>query len=228
MNVPAPSAAFETLLPAAVATVELAGAGDPALLLTEERVLRARATPARIAEFAAGRFCARRAVARFGIVDCPIGAHDDHRPRWPQSLTGSITHTEAFSAAAVGDRRRFLAIGIDAERIGGVSPDLWSRVLRSSEREWLERLPTAVQATVATLLFSAKEAFYKCQYEITRQWLDFHDVTIDCFGDNRNREGLAVRPAGRVRLFEQGCGPVFVRYAVSRGLVLTAVAIAAP
>lgn len=222
------STLFEALLPAEVATAELTGAGDPALLLTEERLLRARAAPARIAEFAAGRTCARRAAARFGIVDCPIGAHDDHRPQWPQSLTGSITHTAGFSAAAVGERRRFQAIGIDAEIIGSVSPDLWSRVLRPAERDWLEDLPIAVQATVATLLFSTKEAFYKCQYEVTRQWLDFHDVTIECFGGNRDRDGLAVRPAGRVKLFDDGRGPVFVRYAVTRDLVVTAVAIVAP
>lgn len=219
---------FEALLPAEVATAVLTGAGDPALLLADEHVLRARATPARIAEFAAGRCCARRAVARFGFVDCPVGAHDDRRPRWPQSLTGSITHTAGFSAAAVAERRRFKAIGIDAEPIGSVTPELWSRVLRRSERQWLERLPAASQAIVATLLFSAKEAFYKCQYEITRQWLDFHDVTIDCFGDHGNRDGLAVRPVGHVRLFEEGGAPVIVRYAVTRELVLTAVAIAAP
>lgn len=227
MNPARLSTLFEALLPAEVATVELTGAGDPASLLAEERLLCARAAPARIAEFAAGRFCARRAVARFGIVDCPIGAHDDRRPRWPRSLTGAITHTAGFSAAAVGERRRFRAIGIDAERIGSVTPDLWSRVLRPAERDWLEALPAAAQAIVATLLFSAREAFYKCQYEMTRQWLDFHDVTIDCFGDSRNRDGLAVRPVGRVRLFDASRDPVVVRYAVTRELVLTAVAIAA-
>lgn len=221
------SGELEALLPAGVATAELTGAGDPALLLADERVLRARAAPARIAEFAAGRACARRAAARFGVVDCPIGAHEDHRPCWPLSLTGSITHTHGFSAAAVGERCRFQAIGIDAERIGSVSPDLWSRVLRPAEREWVEGLPEQFQATVATLLFCAKEAFYKCQYEVTRQWLHFHDVTIDCEGDHLNRGGLAVRPAGRVRLFAQGCGPVVVRYAVTRELVLTALTIAA-
>lgn len=222
-----PSALFEALLPPDVATAQLTGAGDPALLLADEHVLRAQAAPARVAEFAAGRLCARRAAARFGILDCPIGAHADRRPRWPQSLTGSITHTAGFTAAAVGERRRFQAIGIDAERIGGVSPDLWSRVLLPAERDWLERLPVAFQVTVATLLFSAREAFYKCQYEVTRQWLDFHDVAIDCFGSLPTRDGLTVRPVGHVRLFDHGRGPVVVRYAVTRELVLTALTIGA-
>lgn len=216
------SALLEALLPPGVATAELSGAGDPDLLLGTERLLLEHSAPGRAAQFAAGRLCARRAAAEFGIVDFPIGALSDRRPHWPQPLTGCITHTDGFAAAAVGDRRRFRAIGIDAERIGSVSRDLWSYLMRPEEIDWLESLPSPLRATVATLLFSAKEAFYKCQYEVTEQWLEFRDVALDFFGPNLDRNSFAVRPVGKVKLFEQGGGPAIVRFAFTRDLVLTA------
>jgi 4'-phosphopantetheinyl transferase EntD len=227
MNPPRISELFQALLPPAAATAELAGTGDPALLLGGERLLVRQATPLRAAEFAAGRICARHAAARFGVVDCPIGVREDRRACWPELLTGSITHTDGFCAAAVGERRRFRAIGIDAERIGAVSPDLWSQWLLPEEADWLDRLPRSVQATVATLLFSAKEAFYKCQYEVTQQWLEFRDVCLDFDGRHLERNSFAVRPVGGVRLLEPGSGPVIVRYAITRELVLTAVTLSA-
>ena len=36
---------------------------------------------------------------------------------------------------------------------------------------------------MATVLFSAKEAFYKCQYALTRNWLGFEDVIVEA-GEN--------------------------------------------
>jgi 4'-phosphopantetheinyl transferase EntD len=39
------------------------------------------------------------------------------------------------------------------------------------------------RSTAATVIFSAKEAYYKCQYSLTRRWLDFQDVLIDMTGD---------------------------------------------
>lgn len=227
MNPCRTSAAFAALLPRAAAAAELAGRGDPALLPAAERLLLRRATPRRAAEFAAGRLCARRAAAAFGVATGPIGVRADRRARWPESLTGSITHTDGFCAAAVGERRRFRAIGIDAERIGGVSRELWDRVLRPEEADWLERLPRPLQATAATLLFSAKEAFYKCQYEVTQQWLEFRDIALEVGGRALPEGGVAVRPVNGAGLAAPGGRPVIVRYAVAGDLVLTAVTLSA-
>lgn len=221
------SSLLQESLPAGVATAELPGEGDPDLLLDGERQLLGRAAPKRAREFAAGRLCARRALAQFGIVNFPIGERDDHRPQWPEHLTGSITHTDGYSAAAVGERQRFQAIGIDAESIGSVSEDIGSHVLLASEMDWLESLPAPEQAKVATLLFSAKEAFYKCQYEVTGQWLEFKDITVDFFGWNLDRGSFAVRPVRRVELFERGGGPAIGRFACTHDRVVTAIAIAA-
>lgn len=219
------SALLEELLPAGVAAAELVGEGDPALLYSGERKLLGRVAPKRAREFAGGRLCARRAAAQFGIVDVPIGVRDDRRPLWPRLLTGSITHTDGFSASAVGQRWQFRAIGIDAERIGCVSSDLWSHVFLPAETDWLKSLPVSEQAKAATLMFSAKEAFYKCQYEVTEQWLEFKDVAVDFFNGNLGRGGFTVRPGNSDKLFVGDGGPAIVHFVCINGLVLSAIAL---
>jgi 4'-phosphopantetheinyl transferase EntD len=108
-----------------------------------------------------------------------------------------------------------------------VSADLWSQILLPLELDWLESLPVSVQANIATLLFSAKEAFYKCQYEVTQQWLEFRDITLDFFSRNLERNSFAVHPVGKVKLFEESAGPVIVRFAFTRELVVTAITLPA-
>ncbi len=219
------SVLFEELLPAGVAAAELTGEGDVKLLMPEERRIVSAAVAKRVGEFAAGRLCARRALSQFAINDFPLDSEPDRRPRWPMHVVGSITHTDGFSAAAVGERGRFSGIGIDAERVGSVTRDVWDQVLLPDERRWLETMSPVEQDQLSTLIFSAKEAFYKCQYAMTSQWLEFSDVTLDLAGWNLGSGSFAVRPLTHVKFFE-GRGPAIMgRFAFRRGLVLTAIAV---
>jgi 4'-phosphopantetheinyl transferase EntD len=221
------SAVFQELLPAGIATAELSGAGDPALLAPGERKHLGAAVAKRAADFAAGRLCAQRALAQFGVHDHVLAVGSDRRPQWPPSLIGSITHTNGFSAAAVAERARFRGIGIDAESVGRVSREVWGEVLLPEEQKWLETLEPREQAQIAALMFSAKEAFYKCQYELTSQWLDFQDVALDVVGWNMAFGSFAVRPRKSAKIFEAYRGRLIGRFAFRRGLVLTGIAIVA-
>lgn len=221
-----PSVLFAALLPPGVATAELDAPGNPVLLLAAERADLGAATPGREREFAAGRLCARSAAARLGANE-PIGTRADRRAHWPRLLTGSITHTDGFAAAAVGERTRFRAIGIDAQKLGRLSRELWCSVLTPAEAQRVEGLPRALQARVATLLFSAKEAFYKCQYEVTQQWLEFAEVTVDVVGPVAGGGRFTVTPDDRAGRPGLGIVPPIGRYMYARGMVLTAMALGA-
>jgi 4'-phosphopantetheinyl transferase EntD len=221
------SAIFQELLPAGIATAELSGDGDVALLHAGERKHLGAAVAKRASEFAAGRLCAHRALTQFGVADHVLGVGTDRRPQWPAALVGSITHTQGFSAAAVAERARFRGIGIDAESIGRVTRDVWGEVLLTEEQRWLERLESREQAHIAALIFSAKESFYKCQYELTAQWLDFHDVALDLVGWNLGFGSFAVRPRKSAKIFEAHPGRMIGRFAFRRGLVLTGIALSA-
>jgi 4'-phosphopantetheinyl transferase EntD len=134
-------------------------------------------SPKRLREFAGGRVCARRVLAELGHDGFALRRGADRRPIWPDGIVGSITHSSGYCAAAAAPARIFRAIGLDAERVG-VERGLWPQICLPAEIEWLESLPAELRTTAATLIFSAKEAFYKCLCGAGGGWLDFHDVAV--------------------------------------------------
>ena len=195
-------------------------------LFAEEAALVARAVPGRQREFAVGRHCAHRALARIGVPAGPLLASPDRAPRWPEGIVGSITHTRAgaagFCAAAVAERRRVAALGIDAESAEPLPRSLWHQVLDPEEARGLEREPAGVH--LAKVIFSAKEATYKALSSGVGKVLDFADVHIHLLAPRgafvaelRFPEAPALVPGARC----EG------RFATAGDLVLTAVALPA-
>ena len=196
-------------------------------LLAPERAGLGAVSSGRLREFSAGRYCAHRAVESFGVAAVPITQRADGRTRWPEPLTGSITHSEGLAFAALARNQHLRAIGIDVEHIGRFTPGLWRLVLVDSEMEHVEALPLSAQARVATVIFSAKEAFYKCQYEVTQRWMAFRDVAVDLHSVGLEQGYCAIRPASACSPFNCGVDPPLVSFAVSRDLVMTATVILA-
>jgi len=181
-----------TLFPPGAVAAELREPGDPQLLLPAEAMYVRRAVPKRVREFAAGRLCARRALAEFGIVDFPIQVADDRQPVWPGSMVGSITHTAGYGAAVVSERRSAAALGLDSEVVGDVKAELWPRICVPTESAWVESLPASEQAAAVTLIFSAKEAFYKLQEAVTGKF-DLEVVASDATPFDASVGSLASR-----------------------------------
>lgn len=173
------SSSLIELFPMGAVAAELQVPGDPALLLPAERDHIGRSVSKRVQEFTAGRLCARRALQEFGIVDFAIRVAADRQPLWPAHMCGSITHTTGFCAAVVAQRNSLLSVGIDSEVQGQVKPDVWSTICLPLELAWLGSLPPPDRGAAATLIFSAKEAFYKCQYPLIRRTMGFHEVNIE-------------------------------------------------
>jgi 4'-phosphopantetheinyl transferase EntD len=169
---------LRSLFPPGTLAAELRGPGDPAALFPEEAQCLHGAVAKRAQEFAAGRLCARRLLREFGIEDFPIKAAKDRQPLWPDSLVGSITHTAGFCAAVAARKNQTSALGIDSELAGSVKEELWRGICTPHETSWLRTLPQAEQSRAATLIFSAKEAFYKCQFPLVQERLRFHDATV--------------------------------------------------
>ena len=78
-----------------------------------EAIAVARAVPKRVAEFAAGRRAARRALDSIGreAVDLPAGPN--RAPVWPEGVTGSITHDGDLALAAVALLGEVRSLGLD-------------------------------------------------------------------------------------------------------------------
>jgi 4'-phosphopantetheinyl transferase EntD len=172
------SAALGELFPFGAHAAVLREPGDPNLLYPAERPYLGRAVLQRAQEFAGGRLCARRALAALGIEEFPVHRGEDRAPLWPAGIVGSIAHTAGFCVAVAARTLHLKSVGIDCEIIGRVKPDLWRRICTAAEMSWLASLEESERGLASTLIFSAKEAFYKCQYPLTREFLSFEDAHV--------------------------------------------------
>ena len=145
----------------------------------EEAKQVASAVAVRRAHFTAGRLSAHAALDALGIPSSPLLSDAARAPIWPTGVVGSITHTNGFCGAVVAPRTRYHGLGIDAEQRGHATEDLWGEILTTAELRWLREQPTSQRAEIATIIFCAKEAFYKCQYQVTKSWLGFEGAEVE-------------------------------------------------
>lgn len=216
------SATIAALFAESVVAFETRSPVDPGVLSPAEAVHVARAAPKRVAEFAAGRACARRALAELGMPGFILLVGADREPLWPAGVVGSITHVIGFCgvvAARIGTVR---SIGVDAERRDAVHQRLWSQIAAPEELAWLTSLNPDIAVEHATLIFSAKEAFYKCQFPLTREWLSFSDVSVSV-----HRDRFEISPRRTLALEAIAPPPWSGRFAVIESLVLTGFALPA-
>jgi 4'-phosphopantetheinyl transferase EntD len=226
MNPARLSATLGSLFPPGAVAAELLSPGDPELLSPAEAVFVGRAVPKRVQEFAAGRLCARRALAEFGIVDFPIVVAEDRQPVWPDTMVGSITHTAGFCAAVVAERRCADALGLDSEVVGDVTARIWHSICVPLETAWVRSLPPAERAAAVTLIFSAKEAFYKCQYPIARERLGFHDARVEAVGWGAAEGVFNIHATRDIVISTRTALPIQGRYRFHEAFVTAGIALA--
>ncbi len=174
-------------------------------LWPEETAYIQKAVEGRRAEFTAGRVLARRAVAMLGGPDCAIPPGSRNMPVWPAGYCGSISHAHGYVAAAVARKHDLLSLGIDFEDAGRFRRELEKKIASPEEIALnFEGLGPDDRQMALAIMFSAKEAFYKCQYPLTGQYLGFLEAwaAID-FGQRSFRlKVLAETPALMRRDFD--------------------------
>ena len=214
---------LQALLPTGVAchVAEVAGpAGLPVSALPEAI---ASSVPRRQREFCAGRACAAAALTELGhVVTAPLAIGPDGAPQWPGGYVGSISHDSGLAAAVVAPAHRLAALGFDLAQT--FTPDQAADVLGlvAPESEVARLSAMHIDPLVAlTLLFSAREALFKCLAPRLRRYFDFLDVALaraqpGLLGLRLKIDLAADHPSGRV--FD-------VRYRMQRGMALCAVAL---
>jgi 4'-phosphopantetheinyl transferase EntD len=187
------SSILETLFGPDVTSIVASPEDHDVPLKPEEAQCVRGAVEKRVREFAAGRACARRALARLGVHDHPLVIGTDRAPVWPDGITGSITHCPGFVAAAVARRESVDGLGLDAEPLTPLNEEVFRIVCTPSERiSVVEGDPLWAKA-----LFCAKEAVFKCLFPVYKVWLDFQDVDVVF---NKAAGRFAVRLVGDVSL----------------------------
>lgn len=164
------------LPPGAVMAAVLASAPptDWAARYPEEAARMSNAATVRRAEFHAGRECARECLRQLGLPEASIPADEEGLPQWPGGVTGSITHSRGLCLAVMSAGNRYASLGIDLERTGRMSAAAAERILHEKELAF-----AGDDRDRATLLFSLKEAFFKCQFPVFRVRPGFRDVAFE-------------------------------------------------
>lgn len=167
------------MLPDGVTCAEVGEEAQTPPLEPLESVLVEGQPPERRREFALGRACARAALRDLGWAGGAIVRTADRGPAWPADFVGSITHTRGYVAAVAARRSACRWIGVDAERVGEVGAELWDLLFTPPERAWLATRPALARATMATVLFSAKESYFKAVHPSVGRWIDFKEITLE-------------------------------------------------
>lgn len=104
----------------------------------------------------------------------------DGAPRWPNGVTGSITHSHGWAAAIAAPQNQVASIGIDAESI--LAPEraerLKSEILTARELLNSDGLDRQALAHLVTLTFSLKESLYKALFPLTHEQFYFRHAEL--------------------------------------------------
>ena len=142
----------------------------------------------RQAEFFYGRLCAQAALRAQNCDSVVVGAGRMREPVWPEGIVGSITHGGALAAAVVLPSSVCHGIGIDIEQIATPEAQLALQRMVVSAREIAVLAPLAKRISLGillTLVFSAKESFFKATSSDVGGYFGFDAVEVTAIDPKR-------------------------------------------
>ena len=211
-------AVTRTLFGREVAVAALDPRKNHGLPLAEEDKANVHAVAPRKREFRAGRVAARRAMASLGVPPSAVGCATDRSPVWPNGVVGSISHSDTVCIAAIARQSDIASMGVDVETDAELAPDLLDLVCTGPELAWLVTQPQELRRRLGTLVFSAKESVYKCQYPLTGAVIDFDALSLRFDMKSTRFEASFNQRTG---MFHSGAR-IYGRFAISSGTIVTA------
>jgi 4'-phosphopantetheinyl transferase EntD len=193
-------------------------------LYPDERAHIASSVAKRRAEFGTARVVARRALAELGFPPMSLVPYPDRAPRWPEGVVGSISHCTGLCAVVVARSSFVQGLGLDVECAGQLDAALETTICTTAERQWLASYPPEERGHWAKMLFSAKEAFYKCQFPTTRTFLDYLEVDVRINVEDGTFAVTCARSGAQWRAVEMAKG----RHLRTGELIVTAATLMTP
>lgn len=133
----------------------------------------------RRAEFLAGRYCAMKSLQILGINDANVGIGENKTPIWPNSIVGSISHSDVDAIAITSNISTINGLGIDLEEFASMDTveNVKNSILCSDEHNTIY-LFSNNKPLVFTLIFSAKESFFKAVYPTVKRYFAFDAISV--------------------------------------------------
>ena len=136
----------------------------------------------RQAEFFYGRMCVRHALRELGTVnpETAVDIGPRRAPSWPPGIVGSISHCSGLAGAVVLASSACRGIGIDIEEIvnSESAAHLARFVVDAGELRYLDAVGGLSLATKLTIVFSAKESFFKALSETVGRIFEFDAIKV--------------------------------------------------
>ena len=164
----------------------------------EENYFSQLSSVSRKEHYRSGRICAGKVLSKLGTLGQPVLRDPQTRePLWPEGISGAITHSGNWAAAAAGKTADVLGIGIDLEDLERQVDSRISRhVCIPEEQKWLQECGEDFLEQNLKIIFSAKESIFKAFFPYTRTYLHFHDARIlmeQTFFQNSKPDSLSVK-----------------------------------
>ena len=146
----------------------------------EENYFSQLSSVSRKEHYRSGRICAGEVLSKLGARGQPVLRDPQTRePLWPKGISGAITHSGNWAAAAAGKTSDVSGIGIDLEDLERQVDSRISRhVCIPEEQKWLQECGEDFLEQNLKIIFSAKESIFKAFFPYTRTYLHFHDARI--------------------------------------------------
>ena len=131
----------------------------------KEALLTKNMSVARRREFIAGRTIVKRMLQDKGINNFPLLMDSYGCPAWPTGTTGSISHKGSICGVLLTDNKCYQSLGFDLEKTESLDQGVWKVFSTSDEINQAISLGLE-EGMFANMLFSAKEAIFKCLFPI--------------------------------------------------------------
>lgn len=141
---------------------------------------------ARRSEYLRSRYLLRRLTGCTApLPRTPLGG-----PTWPPGLVGSLTHKDGYVGLALAPASAWRSVGVDAEDLTQVKSEFEPRICNPSDARHLDHLARTTglpRVAWLALVFSIKEALFKCHHPLGGRLFYFHDAELTEIDAERRR-----------------------------------------
>ncbi len=131
-------------------------------------------------------------------------------PSWPQGFVGSISHKDGHVVACLESNQDLFSVGIDLEETTRMPLEIAKQICLPEELRLLSEESTVdAKKELLSLIFSAKEALFKCCFPPSQIWFGFDEAVLSKF--SRDEETFSI-------ILLRDLPPFFVKGQIFNGL----------
>jgi len=148
----------------------------------------------RQAQFLAGRIAAKNALSSIFVTSENIAIGQHREPLWPKGVFGSISHSGDVSIATAQCQsdvtEATIGIGLDIQAVFDQEEQakLLTIILSQHDQILFEKVKSSLPENhFLTLIFSAKESYFKAVFSQVKEYFDFDEVSIESIDLQNNQ-----------------------------------------